>query len=98
MTPSLSALIDNSKLERLIAEIEVAQNQTQPVAATEKLHAVMFEIGRAVALDPGHGPKTAANEGTFQKLFGPLELDSRLLRITAAVEGFRAGVNAVEIL
>jgi hypothetical protein len=87
MKPPLTALIDNSKLNCLLLP-----------EATEKLRKTMCEIGSAVALEPTFGPKTEANGGTFQKLFGHLELDSKLLGVPAAVEGFRAGVRAVPIL
>lgn len=57
----------------------------------EKLRHSMCEIGRACALDKEFGAKADANEGTFYKLFGNLDLDRKLLDEPDAVAAFLEG-------
>jgi hypothetical protein len=65
--------------------------------ATEKLRRAMYDIGRAVALDPTYKAKADADQGTFYKLFGSVGLDTILLQEPAAKEGFLEGKESARI-
>jgi hypothetical protein len=100
MSPYLLDLIYAASLPFQLEAVRDARKQNHAAtarltAATEKLHKVMFHIGKAWARDSAANARRHINEKLFDELLEGAGLE--LFSESGAIEGFRAGAPSIQI-